>query len=98
MKLKMKCPNYIGLIFALINFGIFIKFYLEALGMDAQYQLLWIPLSFIDFPMTIVFFILMSIGISPNISALVAFGLLGTIWWYILTSFIANKLCPSKEV
>ena len=95
-EIKIQCHNYIGLTFALINLLIFIRFYLEALGKDAQYQLLWVPLSFIDFPMTIVFFISMSIDISPNTSALISFGLLGTLWWYMLTSFIANKFCQSK--
>jgi len=98
MKLNIKCHNYIGFTFALINLLIFIKFYLEALRMDAQYQLLWIPLSFIDFPLTILFFILMSIGVSPNVSALISFGILGTFWWYLLSSFIANKFCFSKKI
>ena len=76
-----------------MNLLIFIKFYLEAAGMDAQYQLLWIPLSFIDFPLTIVFLILMSVGVHPNISALISFGVLGTFWWYFFSSFIARKIC-----
>ncbi len=97
MKLKLRCHHYIGLIFSSINLFIFISFYLEAIGMDAQYQLLWIPLSFIDFPLTIVFFILMSIGVHPNISALVSFGFLGTFWWYLMTSFIANKFCKHNN-
>lgn len=93
MKMKLKCYHYIGLIFASINLLIFIKFYLEAIEMGAQYQLLWIPLSFIDFPITIIFFILMSIGVAPNISALISFGILGTFWWYLMTSFITKKFC-----
>jgi len=91
--MKLRCHHYIGFIFALINLLIFIRFYLEALGMDAQYQLLWIPLSFIDFPFTIVYFILVSIGAPPNVSALISFGFFGTYWWYLLTSFIARKFC-----
>ena len=65
--------------------------------MDAQYQLLWIPLSFMDFPLTIVFFILMAIGVSPNTSALVSFGILGTVCWYLMASFIANKFYHKKR-
>jgi len=98
MKIKIICHQYIGLLFALINISIFIRFYLEAIGMDSQYQLLWIPLSFIDFPVTIVYFVLQSINISPNTSALITFGILGTYWWYLLASFIANKFCPIKAI
>lgn len=93
---KLKCYQWIGVFFALVNFLIFIRFFSEAIGMDAQYQLLWIPLSIIDFPITVFFFLLMFVGVPPNISALIVFGVLGTFWWYWLASFIAKKFKKCK--
>jgi len=96
MKFETKCQHNVGYAFAFVNLLVFIIFYGEAQGMDAQYQLSWIPLSFIDFPVTIIFFLLMSLGVLPNVSAFVAFGIMGTLWWYLLAKFIASKFCRSE--
>ncbi|WP_345985849.1 hypothetical protein WCX49_01660 [Sulfurimonas sp. HSL-1656] len=88
---KIRCYQLIGAIFASINFLLFMMFYRVASGMDAQYQLAWLPLSFIDFPITTFYFLFIFLGLSPNAAAFITFGILGTSWWYFLSSYIAKK-------
>ena len=97
MKIEFTCYKYVGVIGALINTAIFIRFFVEAIDMDAQYQLLWIPLSFIDFPTTLIYFGMTFLGFTPNMSAFISFGILGTIWWYFLAGFFARKFCRMKR-
>ena len=93
----IRCYRIIGVIFSIINFLLFIKFYTEAVEMDAQYQLLWVPLSFIDFPVTVLYFFLNGAGLLPNTSAIITFGIFGTIWWYFVASFFAKKICEKSS-
>jgi len=82
----------IGIIIGIIHFFIFIYFYLAAAPHHAQWQLAWIPLSIIDFPISIFILPLTSITDNLNLSAFFIHGILGTLWWYWISSKILNKI------
>lgn len=77
----------IQVIFAFLHFLFFCIFFLGTNSNEAQYQLIWIPWFFIDFPISIAFFILKISSLKLNIIALITHGLLGTIWWYYFAKF-----------
>jgi len=81
----------IGILIGIIHFCIFLFFYLSASSYDAQWQLAWIPLSIIDFPISLLLLPLSSITESLNFSAGIIHGILGTFWWYWITTKILNK-------
>ena len=95
MKVNLICNKLIQFSVVLIHLVIFIYYFIEAIKMDAQYQLIWIPWAIVDFPITIVFFVLVFLNISFNAAALISFGVLGTFWWYWLSGILARKLCPN---
>jgi len=82
----------IGIIIGIIHFSIFIYFYLAASSHHAQWQLSWIPLSIIDFPVSVFLLPLSSITSNLNLSAFFIHGILGTLWWYWISSRILNKI------
>jgi len=92
---SFKCPNIFGLIFSIIHLLIVSNAYRPDLVGLAQYQLSWMYVSIIDFPITSFFFILQRLYIPVNISGVIIFGIFGTLMWYILVFYIADKFCKS---
>ena len=95
--MKSECSKYIGLLFGLFNFLLFFHFFLEASYMEDNYELSWIYISFLDFPISLLFYLFTTLGVPINVSAIIFLGVLGSVWWYFLISYLINKfMC--KEI
>jgi len=72
----------------LLFFIIFLLYVLALNGRDGQAHMLWIVWTFIDMPISFIFFFSEEIGIKSIYFLYFIHGVLGTIWWYFIPAII----------
>jgi len=89
--------NIIGVIFMIIHIILFVYIFNIATASKAQSPLAWIYMAYIDFPLAPWFHTLLPLFSSLRITAIIVYGIFGTLFWYCVPHCIYQSFMRYKN-